>query len=310
MANEKKENIPVPLGGDVSEEKALSTDTKKKKKVSPVAIAISAVAALLVILGISAGVLFALATSDTMPNAPVVTTDMSTLIKDSAMEMLQDKKISFTSDEVNLCLKTLVENSSETLEKNGVKVKDLFVVINNDKATIYCRAVYKGITWPIRAVADVHYDDPYIVIGFSSASIGKLELPTDLLMEYVGKNVAVEDISVHNGFIYYDTTTFNDKLSDLTLNALGLTPSDINSDSEEENSSDDEGFSWSKWWNNFIGGIADTFKDWAAKLISDFIHDINFKDIKILDNQIVLEVTFAEETADNADNTSSADAAA
>lgn len=314
MANEKKENNPIPLGGNASEEKNLSSDTRKKKKVSPAVIAISVVAALLVVLGISLGVLFALATSDTMPNAPVVTTDMNTLIKDSALEMIKEKKISFTSDEVNLCLKTVVEKSSSTLEKNGIIIKDLFVVINNDKATIYCRAVYKGITWPIRAVADIHYDDPYIVVGFSSASIGKLDLPTDTLIEFAGKGLSVEDLSVHNGFFYYDTTTFNDKLSDLTLNALGLKPSDIESGSEnsgeDNNSSEDEGFSWSKWWKNFVDGIADSVKNWAAKLVSDFIHDIKFKDIKILDNQIVLEVTFKEETADNADNTSSADAAA
>ncbi len=318
MANEKKENNSIPLGGDVSEEKNLSTDIKKKKKVKPWVIVVSAIAALLVILGVSVGVLFALATSDTMPNAPVVTTDMNTLIKDSAMEMIKEKKITFTSDEVNLCFKMLVEKSSETLEKNGIRIKDLFVVINNDKATIYCRAVYKGITWPIRAVADIHYDDPYIVVGFSSASIGKLDLPTDLLIEYAGKGLSVEDLSVHNGFFYYDTTTFNDKLSDMTLDALGLKLSDIESDSdnsgeEDSSSSENEGFSFSKWWKNFVDGISDSFKDWAAKLISDFIHDIKFKDIKIIDNEIVLEVSFQEETTDTAntaDDTASADAAA
>ena len=310
MANEKKENNSIASEETSIEKKNIQSETKNKKKLSPAVIAISAAAALLVVLVVSLGVLFALATSDTMPKAPLVSTDMSTLIKDSAIEMIKDKKITFTSDEVNLCLKTLVEKSSETLEKNGIRVKDLFVVINNDKATIYCRAVYKGITWPIRAVADINYDDPYIVVGFSSASIGKLELPTNLLMEYVGDNIAVTDISVHNGFIYYDTTTFNDKLSDMTLNALGLKPSDIESGNEDGNSNDDGSFSWSKWWQNFIGGISDTFKDWAAKIISDFIHDISFKDIKIIDNEIILEVAFDEGTSDTAGSTVSADAAA
>ncbi|MDD6395967.1 MAG: hypothetical protein PUB37_07310 [Firmicutes bacterium] len=310
MANEKKENNSIASEETSIEKKNIQSETKNKKKLSPAVIAISAAAALLVVLVVSLGVLFALATSDTMPKAPLVSTDMSTLIKDSAIEMIKDKKITFTSDEVNLCLKTLVEKSSETLEKNGIRVKDLFVVINNDKATIYCRAVYKGITWPIRAVADINYDDPYIVVGFSSASIGKLELPTNLLMEYVGDNIAVTDISVHNGFIYYDTTTFNDKLSDMTLNALGLKPSDIESGNEDGNSNDDGSFSWSKWWQKFIGGISDTFKDWAAKLISDFIHNISFKDIKIIDNEIILEVAFDEGTSDTAGGTVSADAAA
>ncbi|MGN0473704.1 MAG: hypothetical protein ACI4IJ_01310 [Acutalibacteraceae bacterium] len=310
MANEKKENNSIASEETSIEKKNIQSETKNNKKLSPAVIAISAAAALLVVLVVSLGVLFALATSDTMPKAPLVSTDMSTLIKDSAIEMIKDKKITFTSDEVNLCLKTLVEKSSETLEKNGIRVKDLFVVINNDKATIYCRAVYKGITWPIRAVADINYDDPYIVVGFSSASIGKLELPTNLLMEYVGDNIAVTDISVHNGFIYYDTTTFNDKLSDMTLNAFGLKPSDIESGNEDGNSNDDGSFSWSKWWQNFIGGISDTFKDWAAKIISDFIHDISFKDIKIIDNEIILEVAFDEGTSDTAGSTVSADAAA
>lgn len=310
MANEKKENNSISSEETLIEKKDLESGTANKKKLSPAVIAISAAAALIVVLLVSLGVLFALATSDTMPKAPLVSTDMPTLIKDSAIEMVKDKKITFTSDEVNLCLKTLVEKSSETLEKNGIRVKDLFVVINNDKATIYCRAVYKGITWPVRAVADIHYDDPYIVVGFSSASIGKLDLPTDLLMEYVGDNIAVTDISVHNGFIYYDTTTFNDKLSDMTLDALGLKPSDIESGNEGGGSNEDGSFSWSKWWQNFIGGISDTFKDWAAKIISDFIHNISFKDIKIIDNEIILEVAFDEEKSDTAGSTVSADAAA
>ncbi len=308
MANENKENNPIPLGGNIVQGNSASTEmqTSTKKKVSPVVIVISVIAAILVVLAIAVGVIFALATSDTMPKAPKVSTDMSTLIKDSALEMLQEKKISFTSDEVNLCLQMLVEKSSDKLEENGIKVNDLFVVINNDKATIYCRAVYKGITLPIRAVVNINYDDPYIVIGFTSASIGKLELPTDLLIEYAGKNINVEDISIHNGFIYYDTTTFNDKLSDITLNALGLTSSDVAE--EEENSENEEGFSLSKWWNDFIGGISDSFKDWAAKLVSDIIHEINFKDVKILDDQIVIEVDLSK--ADTAENTTSADTAA
>lgn len=315
MANEKKEkNEAIPMGGSttdgtkikVSAENAVAIPELKKKKVSPVSIVILVVAALLIALLVGAGVLFAFATTDNMPSAPVVKSEMSTVIKDSALEMISDKKITFTSDEVNLFLNTLVENSSDRLAENGVTIKDLFVVINNDKATIYCRAVYKGITWPIKAVAEISFDDPYIVVGFSSASIGKLNFSTDKLIEYFGKGFESEDISVHNGFIYYDTTTFNDKLSDLTLEALGLTPSDITSDSEDGDSNDDEGFSWSKWWNSFIGGISNTFKDWAAKLISDFIHDIHFEDVKILNDEIVLNVSFGEKEAES----STADSAA
>lgn len=303
MANEYKEkNDAIPMGGSKSDGTKVITqksddaltakNDKPKKKVNAAAIAILSVTALLIVSVVSLVILFALATTDTMPKAPLVTTDMPTVIKDSAIEMLKEKKITFTSDEVNLLLKTLTEKSSDKLEKNGIRIKDLFVVITDDKATFYCRALYKGVTWPIKAVANISYDAPYIVVGFSSANVGKLEIPTDKLVDYVGGSINSKDISVHNGFIYYDTTTFNDTLSDMTLETLGLTVEDIE---KENDASPNEGFSLGKWWNNFIKGISDSFKNWAARVVSDFIHDIYFDDVKIIDNQIVINVSFEEQ---------------
>lgn len=305
MANEKKDKSEaIPMGGSKSdgtkvvvkkaEDIAVGKTDKPKKKVNAVTVVILAVAALLIVSAASIGILFSLATTDTMPKAPLVTADMSTVIKDSAVEMLNDQKITFTSDEVNLFLKTLAEKSADKLESNGVRIKDLFVVIADDKATLYCRATYKGITWPIKAVANISYDDPYVVVGFSSAYVGKLELSTDKLMGYVEKNLNSNDISIHNGFIYYDTTTFNDKLSDMTLEALGLTAEDIDPDANDSSDGEEE-FFLSKWWNNFIKGISDSLKNWAAGVVSDFIHEINFDDVKIINNEIVINVSFGEQ---------------
>lgn len=306
MANEKKDkNEAIPMGGSKtdgtkvvvkkSDDTALAEiNNKPEKKVNAATIVILAITALLIVSAVSVGVLFALATTDTMPKAPLVTTDMSTVVKDSAIEMIKDQKITFTSDEVNLFLKTLVEKSADKLESNGVQIKDLFVVIADDKATLYCRAKYKGITWPIKAVVNISYDDPYVVIGFSSAYVGKLELSTDKLMGYVDKNLSSDDISIHNSFIYYDTTTFNDKLSDMTLEALGLTAEDITSDANDS-SDDEEEFFLSKWWNNFIKGIYDSIRNWAAGVVSDFIHEIHFDDVKIINNEIVINVSFDEQ---------------
>lgn len=278
----KGEISPLPQGGEPS-----------KKKNHVIVFVILGIAALLIAAAVALGVLFVFATTDTMPKAPQVTADMSTVIKDSALEMIKEKKITFDSDEINLFLKTLAEKSEDKLEENGMRLNDLFAVVNDDKATIYCRMNYKGVTWPIRATADVSYDDPYIVINLHSASIGKIDLPEKKLMEYFVKVANIEDISIHNNFIYYDTTNFNDKISQVALTELGLTIEDVQGDSTDEDK--DSGFSIKKWWDNLFKGVSDSIKNWAAKVVSDFIHNIKFQDVKIIDNELVIRVTFDEE---------------
>lgn len=274
---------------------------QKKNGANTVAIIICALAAIVVIAAVALGVLFFMATSDDMPKAPEITTDMSTIVKDSAVEMIKDKKISFTSDKVNMMFKTVVEKSADKMAENGVTIDDLFTVINNDKAVIYCRARYKGVKWPIRAVATLSYDDPNILIGFSSAQLGKLSLPTETLMDYIGKNISVEDVSIHNSCIYYDTTTFNDKLSEMTLKSLGISEEDLRKEQEQNEKNNEEnkgeGFSIGKWWSNLVNNITHSVKDWAAGLVSDFIHDIHFQDVKIIDNEIVITVKLGDEEA-------------
>lgn len=302
MADKKDEAIP--MGGTTADGASVAVKSESqilpapesggspKKKNHAIVFVILGIAALLIAAAVALGTLFVFATTDTMPKAPQITADMSTVIKDSALEMIKDKKITFNSDEINLFLKTLAEKSHDKLAENGMQLNDLFAVVNNDKATIYCRMNYKGVTWPIKATADVSYDDPYIVISLHSASLGKIDLPEKRIMDYFSKIVNIDNISIHNNFIYYDTTDFNDKISQVALTELGLTVEDVKGDSKEDD--DSKGFSIKKWWDNLVKGVSDSFKNWAANIVSDFIHDINFQDVKIIDNELVIKVTFNE----------------
>jgi len=240
---------------------------------------------LIVVVVIGAGVVLFLATRDEMPSAPEVKSEMSDVIVDSALQLLSEKEISFNSDEVNLFLQVLNEKSAEKTAEHGIEISDLFSVIANDKATIYCRAKYKGITWPIRAVAKLSFDDPYIIISLESAYVGSLSLPSEMLVTYFGKYAVSDNISIYNGMIYYDTTEFNDKISEVTIKQLGLEVDEIK-DNEDENKNAIE-----HWWN----GVKDWFKNWAAGIVSDMIHDVKFKNVTIIDNEIVISVSYAEE---------------
>ncbi len=304
---EKETNQAIPLGGStsdggtvvpsasnatvaVAEPAQLSQPPAKKN--NAIVFVILGLAALLFVCAIGAGVLFLFATTDTMPKAPEVTTDMNTVIKDSALEMLSDKKISLNSDEINLFLQMLVEKSSEKLAENGVQINDFFSVVANDKITFYCRLNYKGVTWPVKAVADVRYDDPYIIIGLKNANLGKLDLPPEMVLDFFGKYYVSDNITMRNGFIYYDTTDFNDQISAVALSSLGLTPDSAKTDTDD---GENKGFSIKRWWKNLVGSVSNSVKNWAAKVVSDFIHNVKFQDVKVIDNQLVISVTYDED---------------
>ncbi len=282
---ENSEIIDTPKEKNTKGKKA-----KKRKRINPAVIVVTLVLILVFVAAATVAGLFVMATTDDMPEAPDVSADMSSIIKDSAVEMISDKKITLSSDEINYLFGVLVDNSEEKLSGNGIEINDLFVVMNNDNATVYCRAVYKGVTWPIRATLEISYDDPYILVGFSSASIGKLDLPVDILMDFVSASLESGDISIHNGFIYYDTTTFNEKLSSIAIETLGLTSSDLESDDSDVD--DEESSALVQWFKNIFNKISNTIKNWTAGIVSDFIDEIQFDDVKILDNNLVIEVSF------------------
>lgn len=227
---------------------------------------------------VGGGVLLFLGTRDEMPKAPEVKAEMSDVIIDSAMELISDKRITFNSDEVNLFLNTLVEKSAEKTSEYGVEIDDLFSVVANDKATFYCRLRYKGFSWPIRASAKMSYDDPYIVISLESAYVGNISIPSELIVKYFEKFVVSDNISVHNGMIYYDTTEFNDKIAEVTIKQLGL---EVDKSNQEDKS----------WWQS----VKDWFKEKTAGIVSDMIHNIQLENVTIIDNEIVIQVTYDKE---------------
>ena len=317
---EKETNQAIPLGGNTTDgtrvvpssggtelstnvTKVLAPETPQKKG-NPVVVVILGLAALLLVLLLGGGVLFLFATTDTMPKAPEVTADLGSILKDSAKEMIADKKISLNSDELNFVLKTLVEKSSEKLEADGIQVNDLFCVVANDKITFYCRLNYKGVTWPVKAIADVSYDEPNIIIGLRNANLGKLDLPSDTVLDFFGKYYVSDNITMRNGFIYYDTTDFNDRISEVAISNLGLNTDGTKTETDTKD--DNKGFSLKKWWNKIVSKVSDSVKNWAAKVVSDFIHDVEFKDVKVIDNELVISVTYKEDDQQG-DTTSSSD---
>ncbi len=270
-----KSNVPSSQSG--------SPESDKPKKKSVVRRVLGALGALIIFLlvvsVIGAGVLLFLGTRDEMPKAPEVKSEMSDVIIDSALELVSDKRITFNSDEVNLFLRTLVEKSAEKTSSYGVEIDDLFSVVANDKATIYCRLRYKGFTWPVRASAKLSYDDPYIVISLESAYIGNIGLPSDILVKYFGKMVVSDNISIHNGMIYYDTTEFNDKIAEVTIKQLGL---EVDKNQDQDKS----------WWQS----IKDWFKEKTAGIVRDIIHNVKFDNVTVIDNEIVIQVSYEKET--------------
>ncbi len=269
-------NGPQPL--EVRRDGAVSQPEKPKKPgvVKRVFAALGAlIIFLLVVMVIGAGLLYFMATRDEMPTAPEIKAEMSDVIIDSAVEMISEKQISFNSDEINLFLKTLVEKSAEKTAEHGIEVDDLFSVVANDRITLYCRMRYKGIALPIKAVASLSYDDPYIVISLESAYVGKVSLPSDILIKYFGENVVSDNISIHNGMIYYDTTEFNDKITEVTIKQLGL---EVDKSDQKEKS----------WWQS----VKDWFKEKTAGIVSDMIHNVKFKNVTIIDNNIVISVSY------------------
>ena len=233
---------------------------------------------LLVVAVIGGAILFFLSTRDEMPSAPEIKTDMTTVATDSAWEALKDKEIRLNSDEINLFFSTIKEKSAEKAAEHGIEITDLFSVIAGDKATIYSRIKYKGISWPVKIIAKLSFDDPNIIISVEKAYLGKITLPSETIMEFVGDNIVNDNISVHNGMIYYDTTQFNDQITEVTIKQLGLEVDDSN---PEEKS----------WWQK----VKDWFKEKTASLVSDVIHDLRFKNVTIIDNEIVITVSYAEE---------------
>ena len=233
---------------------------------------------LLVVVIIGGAALFFFATRDEMPSAPEIKTDMKTVATDSAWEALKEKEIRLNSDEINLFLSTVKEKSAEKAAEHGIEISDLFSVIAGDKATVYARIKYKSITWPVKIIAKLSFDDPNIIISVDKAYLGKLDLPSERIIDFVGNYIVNDNISVHNGMIYYDTTEFNDQITEVTIKQLGLEVDDTN---PEEKS----------WWQK----IKDWFKEKTANIVSDIIHDLKFKNITIIDNEIVITVSYAED---------------
>ena len=233
---------------------------------------------LLVIAVIGGAILFFLATRDEMPSAPEIKTDMKTVATDSAWEAIKNKEIRLNSDEINLFLSTVKEKSAEKAAEHGIEIIDLFSVIAGDKATIYSRIKYKGITWPVKVVAKLGFDDPNIIISVDKAYIGKVDLPSEKIINFVGNYIVNDNISVYNGMIYYDTTEFNDQITEVTIKQLGLEVDDSNPDEKS-------------WWQK----VKDWFKEKTANFVSDVIHDLKFKNVTIIDNEIVITVTYAED---------------
>ena len=233
---------------------------------------------LLVIAVIGGAILFFLATRDEMPSAPEIKTDMKTVATDSAWEAIKNKEIRLNSDEINLFLSTVKEKSAEKAAEHGIEIIDLFSVIAGDKATIYSRIKYKGITWPVKVVAKLGFDDPNIIISVDKAYIGKVDLPSEKIINFVGNYIVNDNISVYNGMIYYDTTEFNDQITEVTIKQLGLEVDDSNPDEKS-------------WWQK----VKDWFKEKTANIVSDIIHDLKFKNVTVIDNELVITVTYAED---------------
>lgn len=202
-----KEEVEA-AGSNVKEHKA-----KKKKSVAKRIF--SVLLTIIVLLAAAAGVLYFAATYDDMPAAPEETTKIEDVITKTVTGLIgSEKSVELASGDMNAILHKVTPKFEETLSASDMALKESFVVMADNKATVYARIKYKGITLPVRVQMDIRFNTPHVVLDIENIKIGKLSLSHSLIAKALAVVELPENMKVENGFIYYDTTALNGILID------------------------------------------------------------------------------------------------
>ena len=193
---------PVVADAPKGELPAEEKPAKKKKKVG--LIILYAVLGLIVLIALALGIgafsLLKSATTDTLPEAPVVSSgDLKSFAADAAVEVLQNKTITIESSDINLILDQVKESvNNAEIEGADFTVDDLFCDIQDGQGKIYARVDVREIevkgkkiklnkVLPVELDFGVDFVEPEIAIIPQKVTCGKINIPLELVNSVLEK---------------------------------------------------------------------------------------------------------------------------
>ncbi len=257
--------IPTPT--EVQQVVDKKPEQVKKKRGKVLKGIVITLISIILLLALAAGVLFFLLIYDDMPNAPTDVPSTETVVYNTVMEFITDEgRMQFDTSEINGIYQKIKPTLESAVASYGAELTESFVVISNNQLTCYARVRFKGITLPARIVLTAHYDDPYACVVLNRITIGKFEVPTEIVASLLGNVSYPENVAFNaeNAEFSYNT----DALNGIFLDAMRS--------------------------NDFLSGTED-FLDWAAGIFgSDYslekTFDITISECQIINNQLVFTV--------------------
>ncbi|MDR1001961.1 MAG: hypothetical protein LBL82_01635 [Oscillospiraceae bacterium] len=244
-------------------EKAVANAPRKNKKKSKGKKILLWAASLLVLLLLAAGVCTGLALYDNMPPAPTETSSVEDVMQKSMKALISGEKLTLTSADLNALISEELEKAEASLLSQGITLKETFVVMSDNGATLYIRADYKKITLPVRVRFNVSFDTPNVVITLDSVKIGYLSIPDSIANRILTSLASQSGMEAGDGVLFLDTTLLNDAIIAAVRENAG------------------------------IAGLEDALDDFLSIFggkfnLGDMI-SIAIKDMYIMDNQLIVE---------------------
>lgn len=214
---------------------------KKKKKVGLVIlfVVLGIIVLLALVLGIAAFTLLRAATTDNLPEAPVVSSgDLKSFAADAAVEVLQEKTITIESGDINLILEQVKESvNNADIPGADFTVNDLFCDIQEGQGKIYARVDIREIevkgtkialnkVLPVEIDFGVDFAEPEIVIIPQKITCGKIDIPMDMVNTVLEKVTLPENMRYENGNIFYDTGKLDGMIDEILAAKIQSTIND------------------------------------------------------------------------------------
>ncbi len=257
--------IPTPTEVQkVVDKKPEQTKKKRGKVLKGIVIAF---VSLIMLIVLTAGILFFLLIYDDMPKAPTEIPSTSTVIYNTVVEFATDSgRMQFSTSEINGIYAKLKPTLESAVKSFGAELTESFVLISDNKLTFYARLKFKGITFPVRITLKVHYEDPYACVVLDKITVGKFEVPTSIVSAFL------KDVD------YPENIAFNAEQSEFTYNTDAL---------------NDIFLSYMRK-SDFLSGAED-FLDWGAGIFGgDYSYEdtfnITISECQIIENQLVFTI--------------------
>lgn len=156
-------------------------------------------------------------TSDSLPEAPVIETDVKAVSTDAAVSLIATSKTTIDTDELNCLLEEFRPVLNGALEEEGIDLvfNDLFGKLEENLLTVYSRTVYKDTPVYLTMSAEIDYMDPYVLIYVSDIKLGAVSVPVKPIMKLIDSDMLPKELTVLGRRLVYDTSGISDKLRDV-----------------------------------------------------------------------------------------------